>query len=139
HRRLIETIQSLRCIWSGEKNFEGEFISFRNLEAVVEPNSSLPIVVGANGLEMIQLASEYADGVNIRVGPSTEKMIRRAVALAPSNEFEISVHENLDLSHPLGGEIDKWLELGVRRRACMISTPFDLETVSQIGAHLQKI
>jgi len=137
-KRLIETIQALRCIWDGGKDFEGEFTSFSNLAAVIEPGFPLPIVVGANGFEMIKIAVEYAEGVNIRVGPSIEKLVREASILAPNDGFEISIHENFDLNHPYGGDIDSWMELGVHRRACMVSAPFDLQTISEIGLRLNR-
>jgi len=137
-RRLIETIEALRCIWNGGKDFEGEFTSFTNLTATIEPGSSLPIVVGANGFEMIKVAIEYAEGVNIRVGPSIERLVKEASILAPSEGFEISIHESFDLNHPYGGDVESWLELGVHRRACMVSAPFDLQTIAEIGFRLNR-
>ena len=136
-RRLVETIQMLRTIWSGQTHFEGEFASFMNLEAIIEPNSALPIVVGANGLAMVQLAVEHADGVNIRLGPSIERLVEEAVVSAPNKEFEISVHESFDVNHPYGGDVDKWVQLGVHRRACMLAAPFDLQKISRIGTRLR--
>lgn len=137
-RRLIETIQALRCIWDGGENFEGEFTSFSNLTAIVEPGFPLPIVVGANGFEMIKIAVEYAEGVNIRVGPSIGRLVEEASILAPNDDFEISIHENLDLNHPYGGNVDSWIALGVHRRACMVSAPFDLHAISDIGLRLNR-
>ena len=68
--RLIETINALRSIWNGDTNFEGNHFSYEDLESVIMPNTPLRIIVGANGRKMIELASNHADGVNIRVGPS---------------------------------------------------------------------
>ena len=92
YRRLIETIQSLQKIWSGDRNFSGEFVSFEGLEGVIEPSSNLRIVLGANGSKMVNVASQYADGVNIRVGPSIDRLLNEAIGLAPNKDFEITNH-----------------------------------------------
>lgn len=134
--RLIETINALRSIWNGDTNFEGSHFSYEDLESVIMPNTSLRIIVGANGRKMIELASNHADGVNIRVGPSIKELIHLATELAPSADFEISIHEDFDYSHPFGGDFEKWVQMGVTKRACMVSAPFDMKAISTIGARI---
>ena len=134
--RLIETINALRSIWNGDKNFEGNHFSYEDLESVIMPNTPLRIIVGANGRKMIELASNHADGVNIRVGPSIKELIHLATELAPSADFEISIHEDFDYSHPFGGDFEKWVQMGVTKRACMVNAPFDMEAISAIGARI---
>jgi len=134
--RLIETINALRCIWNGDINFEGNHFSYEDLESVIMPNTPLRIIVGANGRKMIELASNHADGVNIRVGPSIKELIHLATELAPSADFEISIHEDFDYSHPFGGDFEKWVQMGVTKRACMVNAPFDMEAISAIGARI---
>ena len=134
--RLIETIDALRSIWNGDTNFEGNHFSYEDLESVIMPNTPLRIIVGANGRKMIELASNHADGVNIRVGPSIKELIHLATELAPSADFEISIHEDFDYSHPFGGDFEKWVQMGVTKRACMVNAPFDMEAISAIGARI---
>ena len=134
--RLIETINALRRIWNGDTNFEGNHFSYEDLESVIMPNTPLRIIVGANGRKMIELASNHADGVNIRVGPSIKELIHLATELAPSADFEISIHEDFDYSHPFGGDFEKWVQMGVTKRACMVNAPFDMEAISAIGARI---
>ena len=134
--RLIETINALRSIWNGDTNFEGNHFSYEDLESVIMPNTPLRIIVGANGRKMIELASNHADGVNIRVGPSIKELIHLATELAPSADFEISIHEDFDYSHPFGGDFEKWVQMGVTKRACMVNAPFDMEAISAIGARI---
>ena len=134
--RLIETINALRSIWNGDTNFEGNHFSYEDLESVIMPNKPLRIIVGANGRKMIELASNHADGVNIRVGPSIKELIYLATELAPSPDFEISIHEDFDYSHPFGGDFEKWVQMGVTKRACMVNAPFDMEAISAIGARI---
>ena len=134
--RLIETINALRSIWNGDTNFEGKHFSYEDLESVIMPNKPLRIIVGANGRKMIELASNHADGVNIRVGPSIKELIHLATELAPSPDFEISIHEDFDYSHPFGGDFEKWVQMGVTKRACMVNAPFDMEAISAIGARI---
>jgi alkanesulfonate monooxygenase SsuD/methylene tetrahydromethanopterin reductase-like flavin-dependent oxidoreductase (luciferase family) len=138
-KRLAETITSLRSIWNGDSVFQGEYFAFNELESVVQPDTDLQIIVGANGKAMIEFAAEYADGVNIRVGPSIENLIDLAVSLASNAEFEISVHEDFDYNHPYGGEFEKWMQLGVSRRACMVNAPFDLLRIAEIGERLHGV
>lgn len=134
--RLIETINALRSIWKGEKNFGGNYFSYKGLESVIVPSMPLRIIVGANGRRMIELASNHADGVNIRVGPSIKDLIHLAIELAPSADFEISIHEDFDYSHPFGGDLEKWVQWGVTKRACMVSAPFDIKEISAIGERI---
>ena len=136
--RLGETIDALRSIWNGDTNFEGNYLSYKGLEAVVAPDTPLRIVVGANGRKMIELATKHADGVNIRVGPSIRELIYLAAELAPNPEFEISIHENFDYNHPYGGYFDKWVQWGVAKRVCMVSAPFDLGKISDIGERISE-
>ena len=136
--RLIETINALRSIWNGDTNFEGKHFSYEDLESVIMPNTPLRIIVGANGRKMIELASNHADGVNIRVGPSIKELIHLATELAPSADFEISIHEDFDYSHPFGGDFEKWVQMGVTKRACMVNAPFDMEAISAIGARIDE-
>ena len=135
-KRLIETINALRSIWNGDKNFAGNYFAYEGLESVIVPNAPLRIIVGANGRRMIELASNHADGVNIRVGPSIKELIHLATELAPSADFEISIHEDFDYSHPFGGDFEKWVQMGVKKRACMVSAPFDMRRISAIGERI---
>ena len=57
---------------------------------MIKFNTPLRIIVGANGRKMIELVSNHADGVNIRVGPSIKELIHLATELAPSADFEIA-------------------------------------------------
>lgn len=138
-KHLAETITSLRSIWKGDSVFQGEYFAFNDLESVVQPETDLQIIVGANGKAMIEFAAQYADGVNIRVGPSIKNLIHLAVSSSSNAEFEISVHEDFDYSHPYGGEFEKWIQWGVHRRACMINAPFDLHGIAEIGQRLSKL
>ena len=132
-KRLVETINAVREIWNGGSTFKGQYFSFENLGNVVETGLPLPIVVGANGRKMVELASSHADGVNIRVGPSIKEMVLLAKASAPNSKFQISVHTNFDYAHPYGGDIEQWSQLGVTKRACMVNAPFDLKRIATIG------
>lgn len=138
-KRLAETITSLRSIWKGDAVFQGDYFAFNDLESVVQPETDLQIIVGANGKAMIDFAAQYADGVNIRVGPSIKNLIHLAVSSSSNAEFEISVHEDFDYSHPYGGEFEKWIQWGVHRRACMVNAPFDLHRIAEIGQRLSKL
>ena len=133
---LIETISIVRQLFAGGGDHDGMHLHMHDLTGVVEPVEIPPIIVGASGPRTVELACHHADGVNIRVTPETPDLLRMANDLRSGGDFETSVWTELDAAHPLGGEIDEWVDLGVNRRTLAITPPFDLDAVASIGARL---
>ncbi len=136
-RLLIETIEAVRLIWSGGGDFDGEFVQLTGLDGVVGPEPIVPIVIGASGAKTIELACEHADGVNIRIGAGSDELIARARSVTAGSPFEISIHDDLDPVHPFGGEIDRWLDLGVDRRTLVVKQPIDRAVLEGIADRLR--
>lgn len=132
-RLLIETIETVRLLWGGGGDYEGEYVTLKGLGGVVGPELRPPIIVGASGAETVAVACRYADGVNIRMGPQCLELVGIARDLAGDRPFEISVFDNLDLDHPLGGNHDELVEAGVDRRTLAVRTPYPLEAIERIG------
>ncbi len=135
-RHLIETIESVRLIWAGGGDYDGEFVQMRGLDGVVGPEPIVPIIVGASGRTTTELACEHADGLNLRVTPETEDLVTWARAATNGRQFEISIHDDLDVDHPLGGEVDRWVELGVDRRTLVVKQPVDRASLESIATRL---
>lgn len=135
-RQLRETIESVRAVWEGRTDFDGEFVRLVGLDGVVGPEPIPPIIVGASGPLTIGLACEIGDGVNIRVSDTTRDLIAHAQDLTDGRPFEISIHDSLVLDQPTGGEVDIWVEAGVHRRTLTVVPPFDLHAIASVGATL---
>jgi alkanesulfonate monooxygenase SsuD/methylene tetrahydromethanopterin reductase-like flavin-dependent oxidoreductase (luciferase family) len=137
--QLAETVAALRAIWRGDPDYAGERVSFTGLRGVVDANPAPPIIVGATSAATVALACDCADGVNIRRMGSldeVEELVALARERAPGPAFEIDVHDELDLRHPLGGDPSRLLAAGVHRRTLVVSPPFDFEAIAAIGANL---
>jgi TAT-translocated FGD2 family F420-dependent dehydrogenase len=63
HDRLIEAIQLIRQLWSGQRtSFPGRYFQTTALRLYDLPPSSPPIFVAANGPKSARLAGQYGDG-----------------------------------------------------------------------------
>ncbi|MCU1352765.1 MAG: Luciferase-like, subgroup, partial [Acidimicrobiales bacterium] len=68
-RRLKESIDVLRALWTGEVvDFEGEFFRLRGARQQPVPLGRIPIVVGGAGPTALALAAAHADWWNLHVG-----------------------------------------------------------------------
>jgi alkanesulfonate monooxygenase SsuD/methylene tetrahydromethanopterin reductase-like flavin-dependent oxidoreductase (luciferase family) len=68
-RRLDETLQVLRALWSGESvDFDGEFHHLRGAMQRPVPVGHIPIVIGATGKKTLQLVARHADWWNLQIG-----------------------------------------------------------------------
>ncbi|MEN3317071.1 MAG: F420-dependent hydroxymycolic acid dehydrogenase [Mycobacterium sp.] len=63
HDRLIEAIQLMRQLWSGQRiSFAGRYFQTNQLKLYDLPPSAPPIFVAASGPKSAQLAGQYGDG-----------------------------------------------------------------------------
>ena len=63
HDRLIEAIQLIRQLWTGQRiSFQGRYFSTNELKLYDLPPSPPPIFVAAGGPKSAQLAGQYGDG-----------------------------------------------------------------------------
>jgi alkanesulfonate monooxygenase SsuD/methylene tetrahydromethanopterin reductase-like flavin-dependent oxidoreductase (luciferase family) len=62
--RVVETIAFLRSLWRGDDEFAGRWASFGGVRDVGRPHPVPPIIVGANGPRMADIAGRHADAVN---------------------------------------------------------------------------
>jgi alkanesulfonate monooxygenase SsuD/methylene tetrahydromethanopterin reductase-like flavin-dependent oxidoreductase (luciferase family) len=67
-RRLAETLDILRGLWSGERfDYEGEFFRLEGARQLPVPLTSIPLVIGGSGRRMLQLVAKHADWWNCMV------------------------------------------------------------------------
>jgi TAT-translocated FGD2 family F420-dependent dehydrogenase len=63
HDRLVEAIQLIRQLWSGQRiSFQGRYFQTNQLKLYDVPPSPPPIFVAASGPKSAHLAGEYGDG-----------------------------------------------------------------------------
>ncbi len=63
HDRLIEAIELIRQLWSGQRiSFAGRYFQTNQLKLYDLPSSSPPIFVAAGGPKSARLAGQYGDG-----------------------------------------------------------------------------
>lgn len=67
-RRLRETLEILKALWSGETfDYDGEFNRFSGARQAPLPLSAIPIVIGGSGPKTMALVREFADWWNLDV------------------------------------------------------------------------
>ncbi|MCU1343874.1 MAG: Luciferase-like, subgroup [Acidimicrobiia bacterium] len=105
-RRLDETLQVMRLLWSGEAfDFDGEFHRLVGAQQLPVPTRPIPILIGGTGPRTLQLVAKHADWWNVpltdldklddlreKVG-SARVSIQQMVALVPSEEQRQQVTE----------------------------------------------
>lgn len=62
---VSEAIDVIRVLWSGGGDFDGEHYALDGAEGFPVPVPTPPIMVGANGPRMSELAGRHGDGVNV--------------------------------------------------------------------------
>ncbi|MEX2626328.1 MAG: LLM class flavin-dependent oxidoreductase [Ilumatobacteraceae bacterium] len=135
--RLAEHVEAFRRIWSAAGRdepvtFEGEHVTLRDVTAIVPPGPVPPVVIGASASATVRLALEVADGVNIRRTSRLPELV--ALALDGPGELEVSVFESVDVSHPLGGDVDELLALGAHVRTLLVPADAEPAVVAAIVA-----
>ncbi|HXY92793.1 MAG TPA: LLM class flavin-dependent oxidoreductase [Acidimicrobiia bacterium] len=64
-RRMGETLEVLRALWSGESfSYAGEFFTFRDAQQLPTPLTRIPIVIGGAGPRTMDLVAAHADWWN---------------------------------------------------------------------------
>jgi len=135
-RHLVDYVSALRAIWAGTPDHDSVAAGFSGLTAVTDGAPEPSIIVGASMWPTIEVATLVADGVNIRRTQRLGTLLARLADLDLDPEFEVSVLDDLDPDHPLGGEYDDLIEAAVDRRILTASAPFDLSLLERLAARL---
>jgi alkanesulfonate monooxygenase SsuD/methylene tetrahydromethanopterin reductase-like flavin-dependent oxidoreductase (luciferase family) len=128
---LAESIAALRALWDGDE-FDGEHVHVDASMAVVDGAPVPPIIVGGSSIEMIEVACEHADGVNLLPCDDLADRVALARARRPDG-FDIGVFDRLDTGHPLGGDPEPLAELGVDRRTLWATAPYPIDAIARIA------
>jgi alkanesulfonate monooxygenase SsuD/methylene tetrahydromethanopterin reductase-like flavin-dependent oxidoreductase (luciferase family) len=93
--RLEEVVAFLRALWGGADHFDGRWAGFSDVHGVLMPSPVPPIILGANGPRLAEIAGRVADGVNFHAAEEDlaglVATVRRAAAAAQRPVPEVSV------------------------------------------------
>jgi alkanesulfonate monooxygenase SsuD/methylene tetrahydromethanopterin reductase-like flavin-dependent oxidoreductase (luciferase family) len=93
--RLAEVVAFLRALWSGAERFDGRWTGFSDVRGVNRPSPIPPIILGANGRRLAEVAGRVADGVNFHAAeadlPGLVTSVRGAAKEAGRPAPEVSV------------------------------------------------
>ncbi len=119
-----EAVATLRSVWSGTVGGVGGFL---------RPDPSPPVILGAFGPKMAELAGRVADGINLPGGPGLSRLLevaRAARAASGEDPSSLVVTVSTDLSAPA---LDRLGGLAVHRAITFVRPPF-AEEVRRLSA-----
>ena len=139
--RVVEAVQVIKRLWAGESSdFEGRHYQLHGPRGYLRPDPPPPIVVGAFGPRMADIAGRYGDGLNTQAGhPQLAELIASArKARAESGRdpatLLVTVFAGLGESWLRPGGRRAGLEaLGVERLILLVSPPFDEAQIREAG------
>lgn len=83
HDRLVEAIQLIRQLWTGERvTFNGRFYKTDRLKLYDVPPTPPPIMVAASGPKSARLAGEHGDGWITQSSQATDPKLRAEIGRA---------------------------------------------------------
>jgi len=145
--RLAEAVEVIRRVWTGETStFDGRHYTLRPATGFPRPVPPPPIVVGAFGHKMAELAGRVGDGINVQAfHPRVDDLIataRRAFAErgGPPASFLVTAFAGLDerwLDHR-SPERSRLASLGVDRLLLVVDSSHDPREIEAAGRLLAR-
>jgi alkanesulfonate monooxygenase SsuD/methylene tetrahydromethanopterin reductase-like flavin-dependent oxidoreductase (luciferase family) len=143
--RVIEAIQVIKRLWAGDSSdFEGRYYQLKGPRGFMRPATPPPIVVGAFGPRMADVAGRFGDGLNTQAGhPQLGRMIEIARDAREQSgrdpaELLVTVFTGLGEGWLKPGSRNRQAmeQLGVDRLILLIGPPFDPATIRDAGTLL---
>jgi F420-dependent hydroxymycolic acid dehydrogenase len=136
HDRLIEAVQLIRQLWSGQRiSFQGKYFQTNQLKLYDPPPSPPPIFVAAGGPKSAHLAGQYGDGwITEADGVTNQKLVaafnrgahdsgRDPTTLAKRAEMFAAVGDQNEVTHAAelwrftGGAVDQPNPVAIQQAA----------------------
>jgi alkanesulfonate monooxygenase SsuD/methylene tetrahydromethanopterin reductase-like flavin-dependent oxidoreductase (luciferase family) len=143
--RVAEAIAVIRRLWEGRgDDFTGQHYRLLRPGGYLRPSPPPPIVVGAFGPRMAEVAGRHGDGLNTQaMHPQLETMLR----IAREAHAESARRDRPFLGTVFAGLAETWLRqgsrnrvalegLGVDRLILLVNPPFREDTLQEAGALL---
>jgi alkanesulfonate monooxygenase SsuD/methylene tetrahydromethanopterin reductase-like flavin-dependent oxidoreductase (luciferase family) len=113
---VVDQVETLKRLWRGTADGARGFL---------RPEPPPPIVVGAFGPKMAELAGAVADGINVPAGPQLRELLHvarsaHAAAGGDPSRFVVTVS-----AAPNPAVLEDLEELGVHRAVIFASSPFE--------------
>jgi alkanesulfonate monooxygenase SsuD/methylene tetrahydromethanopterin reductase-like flavin-dependent oxidoreductase (luciferase family) len=141
--RLVESIEVLRALWSGQGEYEGQHYQLKAATGFMQPSVAPPIIVGGFGPKVAALAGSYADGFNL---PAQIPTMPELVATAQESYRESGRENGFGLSAFTGlresylradGAERRYLEVrDFDRLILLVDPPFDVASIREAGSLL---
>jgi alkanesulfonate monooxygenase SsuD/methylene tetrahydromethanopterin reductase-like flavin-dependent oxidoreductase (luciferase family) len=145
-RRLAETCEVLRRLWSGDRSdFDGRYYQLRGPAGFLRPDPAPPIVIAGFGPRMAALAGRHGDGLNTQAAhPRLDELIEVARAAHADAGRDPS---RLFLT-VFAGLRERWLRpdsperaalerRGIHRLILLVQPPFDAGQIGEAGRLLR--
>jgi alkanesulfonate monooxygenase SsuD/methylene tetrahydromethanopterin reductase-like flavin-dependent oxidoreductase (luciferase family) len=110
--RLEETVAFLRALWTGARRFDGRWASFSDVRGVMVPSPLPPLILGANGPRLAELAGRVADGVNFHA--AEDDLADLAGVARGAAEAEGRTPPTVSVEGPF---LPEWIDAGSQARA----------------------
>ncbi|HCV00974.1 MAG TPA: hypothetical protein DGL25_07205 [Dehalococcoidia bacterium] len=140
--QVVEAIQVLRHLWSGERsNFNGQHFQLKEAHGYPRPEVPPPIVVGGWGPRMAGIAGRYADGFNTQAGHpqlgSFVELARREHASSgrDPDSFLLTVFTGLSEPYVRADSTARasLQQRGIDRLILLTTSPYYLEEIREAG------
>ena len=144
-RQVAEAVDVIRQLWTGRADrFDGRYYRLGRADGFVRPDPAPPIVIGAFGPKMAELAGRAGDGINTQAGhPRLGELIDRARAAHAATArdpagFLVTVFAGLERRWLDAASPDRarLRDLGVDRVILLVHPPFDVERIRAAGRML---
>lgn len=141
-QRVIEAVQVIKRLWAGDpSDFAGQHYRLQRPRGYLRPDPAPPIVVGAFGPKMADVAGRYADGLNTQ---AFHPRLADMIATARHAREESGRDAAGLLVTVFAGLAETWLrrgsrsragleDLGVGRLILLIDPPYDEGLIREAG------
>ncbi len=137
-RRSItaDSIDAVRALWANQ-GFAGRHFQFDDPHSFLTPDPHPPIIVGANGPRMAELAADHADGVNLHSRePKLEALCELARSRARRVGFVLTVEAPMTDEWMLGEGRRRLDRIGIDRLMLRWRSGLGMDAIRAAGSRL---
>jgi alkanesulfonate monooxygenase SsuD/methylene tetrahydromethanopterin reductase-like flavin-dependent oxidoreductase (luciferase family) len=133
---VVDAIRDMRQVWSGAASS-----ALGTASGFLRSDPAPPVIVGAFGSKMAQLAGEFGDGINTPAGPALASLAHTARGAfaqrgGEPRDFVVTTSGRLDerAVDSSGPEWQRLEAIGVERLILHVPAPYDVGRIRAVGA-----